>query len=394
MMSLTRRQMVLLAIALLALVSLTLILAPTQGQPQQYGSTYSRAPQGYGAWYAFMQERGTPLQRWQKPLAVLLEPDGEAAKALPSAEQAGVPSQPITLIQIADDALPLDVNHPWIGRGNVLIVLGVRSPVTDAPFTTDLPSQAGSLRIQTRRRYPLAKLNNKDSARLSDRFGAVVWQAKSGNGRIIYVATPYLAANAYQDIRPNYEFLAQLATEPGLSIWVDEYLHGHRDATATATATTAENLWSYLLNTPLSLLGMQAIVLLLLLLWGQHRRFGPPLTVADPPVDNSAAYIQAMAAVLQKANCSDFVLETISKAERITIQKQLGLGPTPLDPAVVLAAWQQQTGQPLNDLKTDLKTVLQPPSRSSRRADAAVRQWTETVQRVRQQLPNESTRLK
>ena len=26
---------------------------------------------GYGAWYAFMQQRGTPVQRWQKPFSTM-----------------------------------------------------------------------------------------------------------------------------------------------------------------------------------------------------------------------------------------------------------------------------------------------------------------------------------
>jgi len=72
-MTLSKRQIWILAIALAALVIISLFAAPG-GKQQQSGSTYGRSPDGYGAWYAFMESRGIPIQRWQKPLKLLFQP--------------------------------------------------------------------------------------------------------------------------------------------------------------------------------------------------------------------------------------------------------------------------------------------------------------------------------
>ncbi|NEO70518.1 DUF4350 domain-containing protein, partial [Moorena sp. SIO3H5] len=61
-----RRLGVISAIAIVVLMIITLVAAPANNKINS-GSTYSRAPYGYGAWYAYMAKRGTPVQRWQKP---------------------------------------------------------------------------------------------------------------------------------------------------------------------------------------------------------------------------------------------------------------------------------------------------------------------------------------
>jgi hypothetical protein len=84
-----------LAIALMALVLITLMAAPNTNLLRR-GSTYGRSPGDYGAWYAFMQERNTPVQRWQKPLDELIHPS--PGKSFPA---------PITLLRISNRVQPL-----------------------------------------------------------------------------------------------------------------------------------------------------------------------------------------------------------------------------------------------------------------------------------------------
>jgi hypothetical protein len=72
-----RRLWIFGAIAIGAIILITLLAAPANNQLNS-GSTYNRAaPDGYGAWYAFMSERGTPIQRWRKPFEDLAD-DEEA----------------------------------------------------------------------------------------------------------------------------------------------------------------------------------------------------------------------------------------------------------------------------------------------------------------------------
>jgi len=359
---LTRRSAILLAIALAAVVLLTLLAAP-KGNLRQSGSTYGRSPDGYGAWYAVMQQQELPIQRWQKPVPPTFP---------------GAAPQRMTLIRISNQIEPLDSHgfEAWVAQGNVLILLGASAPVSKAPFSTTVPSSAGDVRIDTARR-----LKPEGEVLLGDGFGAIVRQVKQGKGRMILVSTPYLAANAYQEARGNFQVLTTLATQAGNPIWVDEYLHGYKDP-VQVEQETGNNLLGYLAKTPLLLLVIQGGVILVVLVWGQNQRFGRPLQLSQPTVDNSAAYIEAMAAVLHKAECSEFVLERVGKAEQLAIQQALGLGNTLLSPESLTTAWGQQTGRsPL-----ELQTVLAIAQRHRRISEAELRQWLAVIQQFRQPL--------
>lgn len=382
MMQLSRRQTIGLAIAIAVIVLLTIVMAPGSGGMQQFGSTYSRLPQGYGAWYAFMQKRGVTIERWQKPLAVLLNPAGEEAQRYqnPDGSQV-VPKTPVTLLRVSSGIESLSPDLKWVEQGNVLVLIGVKPFVSDAPFRSNIPWANGAVRVETSRRYQASQARPI----LKDEFGAVVWQNQVGKGRVIFASTAYLAANAYQDYPANYELLAQLVTEPGYPILVDEYLHGYRDAPTQETngQTAEEDLVSYLSKTPLSLLALQIGLLVLLGVWAQSNRLGKPDPLPVVAIDNSEAYIQATAGILNKAHCTEFVLETIGKAEQLEIQKALGLGATPVSLEALAEAWQQQTGRPQEELQSMLRTA----ARQRRISDPELLKWVKDIQTIRRHLP-------
>ncbi|NJO77909.1 MAG: DUF4350 domain-containing protein [Cyanobacteria bacterium RM1_2_2] len=372
-------------LALLVIVLLSVLIAPQSQQRQ--GSTYSRAPSGYGAWYAYMKQQDLPIQRWQRPLTELFgQENTPPVKEIASPTDAQSPlGSPITLMQINGRSVWFGAaNEDWVKRGNVLILVGVRTPVSEAPFRARLASSVGAIKIETSRREPVRQ---SITPRLQDQYGAVVWETVRGQGKMIYVATPHFAANAYQDEPGNFEFLAQLATAAGHPIYIDEYLHGYRDTEDQAGigTETPESLAGYLAKTPLRLVAIQVGVILVVLIWGQNQRLGLPRPVPDAAVDNSKAYIQALAAVLQKAGCSEFVMETIGKAEQQQAQQALGLGATLLEPQTVVDAWVQQTGRPAAEMQEVLQYHLaQRPSR--RLSNAAMRVWLNKLQNVRRQL--------
>ncbi|HBK62823.1 MAG TPA: DUF4350 domain-containing protein, partial [Cyanobacteria bacterium UBA11166] len=100
------------AIAIGAILLITLIAAPSSNKLMS-GSTYSRSPDGYGAWYAFMSERGTPIQRWQKPFSVLA-----------NSQDAQIPT---TLLQVHSGFIKPYIDNTerdWIKKGNTLVILG------------------------------------------------------------------------------------------------------------------------------------------------------------------------------------------------------------------------------------------------------------------------------
>lgn len=357
------------AIAIGAMILLTFFAAPANNKLSS-GSTYARAPNGYGAWYAFMEERGTPVKRWQKPFENLA--NNKTSKT------------PVTLLRVNSQLSAPDLykgERDWVEKGNTLVILGIRQPVTKAAFNTLHETAMGQIKINTARRNSSAKEKS-----LGDRFGSIVWQENIGKGRIIFATTPDLAANAYQNFRGNYEFLAQLVTQSeeeenssiSKSVWVDEYLHGYRDTDAPKRKQE-QDLFSYFGKTPVLPALIQVAILLLVAIWAGNRRFGKPETLPTPVVNNSEAYIQALAAVLQKAESSEFVLEVVGKEEQGQLQKALFLGQEQLDPQSLVNAWVQQTGRPA----AELEQVVQLQTQKARIRETELLSWLGKWQQIR-----------
>lgn len=360
------RPTIIAGIAIAAIILLTLIAAPSSSKLNS-GSTYNRAPDGYGAWYSFMQERGARIERWQRPFKDLTAEKSPATLLLiySSLQQGGGFNYE---------------QQQWVEKGNTLVVLGVSDRVTKANFSTMLKSPVGDVKIDTGRRR--SKPENVEFL-LKDAFGAVVWQETYGKGKVIYSITPHLAANAYQDNRANFEYLAQLVGNKSNKLFIDEYLHGYKDANIKK-AKGEGDIYTYLIQKPIFVGAIQAFVLLIVLIVAQNRRFGKPILLETPKVNNSEAYIQALAAVLQKADTTDFVLEMVGKEEIQQLQLALGLGKTgninaQTSSEVMLRTWQDKIGTS----STDLKSVLQMQSQKRRINEKDLIAWLSKWQSLR-----------
>ena len=377
--NLRQRKWLLIAIAISVVVVLTLIAAPNSGGTRiDNGSTYGRKPDGYGAWYEYMSQREVPIERWHKPFSQLVEEN----------------VRDVTLIQIYGKTNLSNLSAPkqkWIAQGNTLIIIGVYQPATAAPFVSSIPYRLQPLsedliEIETSRRYRQQTQGIAETV-LGDRYGAVVWSEKVGRGTVIYCTTPYLAANAYQNSPDNYKFLAELASQ-NEAIWVDEYIHGYRNKgkgngkgnsnSSDADREQPENVLTYLANTPWLLLFIQMIIIAGVASVAALRRFGKPIVVNQAIADNSTAYIDALAGVLEKSNSTDFVVDTIGKDERRKLQISLSLGKSLVDESTLVAAWKQQNKQPA----TELSQVLQIESNNQKISDARLITWIQKWQRI------------
>ena len=361
-----------LPIAIFVMLLLTLALAPRQS-PERGGSTYSRDPDGYGAWYAYMEDRGTPVQRWRKSPS-----DWE--------DYALAQSQKITLIQIHSAPRGIGATAWLKNAKSTLVSIGIDSSATIAPFRTSHSTPSGTVQIETRRRFPWSDLDPENSAPLlSDEFGVIVWKrsVESGGGEnLIVINSPHFAANAYQDFPGNYEFLAQLVTQTEGEVWVDEYLHGYRDEVISSAEKVPLSLmtWeTYLRQSPLFLLLVQGGVIVFLLFIAQNQRFGSPSLLNPPSIDNTIAYIGALAGVLRQANSSTFVWETLAKAERIYLQNQLGLGKGTIERSDLERVWTEQTGRS----SEELQLFFSPPTQGS---ETALSEWLIHSIKIRQQF--------
>ncbi|MGC9525491.1 MAG: DUF4350 domain-containing protein [Limnospira sp.] len=326
--------MILSAVAIAAFALFIFAIAPASDRLNG-GSSYNRDPDGYGAWYAFMAGRKSTLERWQKPL-----------DDLPS-------KSPATLIRVYPQLRNSELSaaeKDWVESGNTLIILGVIKPVTSARFITRQNTSFGGVEIATRRR---AKSTVERPELLGDEFGAIVWETAINGGRAIFATAPYLAANAYQDAPGNFQFLAGLADNP--SIFIDEYIHGYRDLDPNQSEGTL-TLFDYLIDTPLFPAFLQGAIVFMLWVWAANRRFGRVQKLPSKTVDNSIAYIDALAGVLRRANSSEFVLDVVGKEEKKQLLKALGLGDISLDDRTLIDAFAEATGESPQELRQVLQT--------------------------------------
>jgi Domain of unknown function (DUF4350) len=350
------------------LLALALFLAAPASNRLSSGSTWSSDPDGYAAWYDYQAAQNRPVQRWQRPVEDLL-----GALDAPPATPVSMPgpaanTKAATLLQIQPSfSNPNDFyrSRPWLQAwleaGHRLVVLGEKEPVTAAPFAAELPSPAGPIRLQTRRR---AALSSQQQALLKDDYGAIAWRQAEQQGHIIRVITPHLGANAYQSAAGNFAFLSELVGDG--PIWVDEYLHGYRDP--EAVERQAGGSWlGYLSQTPLALALAQLSLIGLIAIIAANRRPGLRQSLRPLVIDNSAAYIAALAGVLHKANSHTFVMTTLSQADRLALQKALGLGRAPVPDETLVAAWSAATGEPA----AALSPLITPPAQLRRDRDLA-----------------------
>lgn len=180
-----------------------------------------------------MQQQGISIKRWQKPFSDI-QPE----------------NSPVTVLQVSGyprETILDSQEREWVEKGNTLVILGAGARVTEAEFSTMQKSPQGNIKIDTRKRYKKANSKQVD---LGDHFGAVVWEENYKQGKVIFSTTPYLAANAYQDYSSNFKYLANLVTEKGNTVLVDEYIHGYKDADVRKKENEGD-LYSFFAKTPL-----------------------------------------------------------------------------------------------------------------------------------------------
>ncbi len=350
-------------IIIAAAIVLTLLAAPSNNKLLA-GSTFGKSPNGYGAWYQYMIEQGVKIERWQKPFLELKDSENKISfiKIVPP--------------QITQSHQLSNTENKWIKEGNTMVVLGTNAPATAASFKSTQSYKNLDIKIAT----TLRKKSPKNSI-LEDDYGAIVWQENIGEGKIIYAVTPYLAANAYQSNPDNYHFLGELVNHNSL-ILVDEYLHGYKDQEVIKKESQSQqnNVLSYLSQTVWLPITIQIIILVIIAVVFKLRRFGQPTLIKKTQIDNSQAYIQALAGVLEKAECSDFVIKTITKDEKSQLQHSLGLNKGNISDAILLSEWGQATGK---DSK-QLEQLLGLADSNSRLNYAQLVKWVQKWQQFRQ----------
>ncbi len=361
---------------------LTLGLVLLNAAPQTYpgGSTYEKSLQGYSQWYAALAERHS-VQRWEQPYDALT---GTGQTFIQVADTEPYENENLQNQQILD----------WVAQGNTLLLLTWEGQISAANFRSSLPSPQGPVWVETRRRgyqsllpFPVGSDLGEFEAgdiqvELGDAHGAVVWSSPYEKGKVIQSVYPWLGANVYAEGTANLDFLTNLVTQQDGTIWVDEWLHGHRqtltDDGARPDDASAADAFAYLRQQPIGVAFGQGVILLLLLIWGLNQRLGAPRSLVPAPVNNSDRYIQSLADTLQHSNHQGYVLKLLGQAFRQRLAAALGLATTLMTDQAIAQQWSVVTGRPPQDL-IELLEQTQPQKTLS---DRALLDWVRSADHI------------
>ena len=158
----------------------------------------------------------------------------------------------------------------------------------------------------------------EDEILLSDQLGDVAVKRKYGEGTLIVALTPHWLTN--QDIlqKDHFPLVLVLIQQDGFnneaSILFDEYNHGD---TGSSSFDVYQDWFLLLL--------FQGILITILLLWNQGKRFGPILQPREETVRFSDESLRALAAWYLKGNAYHDSLSTQAEYVKYLLQERWGI---------------------------------------------------------------------
>ncbi len=156
-------------------------------------------------------------------------------------------------------------------------------------------------------------------AHIGDADGAVVVDYNYGDGRVILVSDPYLISNGGLVLKDNLALAINVLGGPrntGL-IAFDEY-HQGRGITRNAFA-------SYFAGTSVLPIAGQIVVLVLVVLWTNGRRFARPLPLTQVDRRSSLEFVASMAELQERSRAYDLAIENIYTRTRRVLARHAGV---------------------------------------------------------------------
>ncbi|HKR22643.1 MAG TPA: DUF4350 domain-containing protein, partial [Pyrinomonadaceae bacterium] len=152
-----------------------------------------------------------------------------------------------------------------------------------------------------------------------DREGAFVVDYAYGRGRVVILSDPYVVTNSGLSLKDNLPLAINMLggqNTQGL-IAFDEY-HQGRGISRNAFA-------SYFSGTPVLAIAGQIVLLLLVILWSNGRRFGRPLPLPHVDRRSSLEFVASMAELQERSRAFDLAIENIYSRIRRVLARHAGL---------------------------------------------------------------------
>jgi hypothetical protein len=152
---------------------------------------------------------------------------------------------------------------------------------------------------------------------VGNRDGALLVDYAYGAGRIVVLSDPYIVTNSGIKLNDNLQLaINTLAAGRGL-IAFDEY-HQGKGVTQNAFA-------SYFAGTPVLALAAQIVLVILLILWTNARRFGRPLPLPHVDRRSSLEFVASMAELQERSQAFDLAIENIYTRTRRVLARYAGM---------------------------------------------------------------------
>lgn len=176
------------------------------------------------------------------------------------------------------------------------VLLGVEGEEEDAPPVSDAPV-----------------------VHFGDHEGALVVDYAYGAGRVVILSDPYVVTNSGLVLKDNLILAINMLgghRAEGL-IAFDEY-HQGRGITRNAFAT-------YFAGTPVLAIGGQLVLIVLVILWSNGRRFGRPLPLPHVDRRSSLEFVASMAELQERSRAFDLAIENIYSRTRRVLARHAGV---------------------------------------------------------------------
>jgi hypothetical protein len=152
---------------------------------------------------------------------------------------------------------------------------------------------------------------------IGDREGALLLDYAYGLGRIVVLSDPYVVTNSGIKLNDNVQLAINTLAGGGGLIAFDEY-HQGKGVTQNAFA-------SYFAGTPVLALAAQIVLVILLILWTNARRFGRPLPLPHVDRRSSLEFVASMAELQERSRAFDLAIENIYSRTRRVLARHAGV---------------------------------------------------------------------
>ena len=180
-------------------------------------------------------------------------------------------------------------------------------PPTDQNVITSDPSEDGETTAHSK--APVVHIG--------DRAGALLVDYAYGSGRIVVLGDPYIVTNNGIKLNDNLQLAINTLAGGGGLIAFDEY-HQGKGVTQNAFA-------SYFAGTPVLALAAQIVLVILLILWTNARRFGRPLPLPQVDRRSSLEFVASMAELQERSRAFDLAIENIYSRTRRVLARHAGV---------------------------------------------------------------------